>query len=67
LPFSFCSETEGEGDGYNLDSLGRPNIVNIFDFYIRSPLLQFFLCREIINYAFSGLSGFKAIHVCLWQ
>ena len=38
-------------------------IVNIFDFYTRSPFVQSFLCREIINYVFSGLSGFKAIQV----
>lgn len=25
LPFSFCSETEGEVYGYYLDPLGRPN------------------------------------------
>lgn len=38
-------------------------ILNIFDFYIRSPMIQFFLCREIINYVFSGLSGLEVIHV----
>lgn len=45
-----------------ISSVGLP-IVNIVDFYIRSPLVQFFLCRKIINYVFSGLGEFKVIHV----